>query len=148
MNTDPKLPADRAAGQLSRRRFLQVSGAGLAGLLLAACAAPVAPAGEGQAAAGAATGEVTTLAILHANWGELYNGLMEKIGEDFTAANPNIKLDWTFESEWKTKLLTLVAGGTPPDAAYTNWQANANLAAKNTFTQLDSYVEAASAMIL
>jgi len=126
--------------QYSRRQFLQMSGTALGGLLLAGCAAPVAQPG-GSASSGAAA-ETVTLTILNANWGELYNGLMEKIGQDYTAANPNVAIEWTFEQEWKTKLLTQVAGGTPPDAAYTNWQAQANLAEKNTFTPLDSYMEA------
>ncbi len=67
---------------------------------------------------------------------------MENIGKDYMAANPDIEVAWTFEGEWKTKLLTQVAGGTPPDAAYTNWTAQANLAEKNTFTALDGYMEA------
>lgn len=122
---------------LTRRGFLLGSGATLAGVMLASCAAPAAPAAPGAGA----TGETISLQVLNNNWGELYNGLMENIGKDFTTANPNVEIDWTFEEEWKTKLLTLVAGGTPPDAAYTNWQAQANLAQKNTFIPLDSYVE-------
>ena len=126
------------ARNLTRRRFLQLSGTAVTGLMLAACATPVAPAGTAEGGAA----ESVTIQVLNNNWGELYNGLMEKIGEDYIAANPGTEIDWTFEEEWKTKLLTLVAGGTPPDAAYTNWQAQANLAQKNTFTPLDPYVEA------
>ena len=132
-------PSMLASSPLTRRRFLQASGTAAAGLMLAACAVPSAPAGSESGAAA----ETTTLEVLNNNWGELYNGLMEKIGEDYTAANPGVQIDWTFEQEWRTKLLTLVAGGTPPDAAYSNWQAQANLAQKNTFIPLDDYVEAA-----
>lgn len=124
----------------SRRQFLQMSGTALGGLLLAGCAAPAAQP-SGSTSSGAAA-ETVTLTVLNANWGELYNGLMENIGKDYMAANPNVAIEWTFEQEWKTKLLTQVAGGTPPDAAYTNWTAQANLAEKNTFTALDSYMEA------
>lgn len=129
-----------APSPYSRRQFLQLSSATLAGVMLAACAAPAAQPSGGEGGGGAA--EAVTLSILNANWGELYNGLMEKIGQDYVAANPNVTVEWTFEQEWKTKLITQVAGGTPPDAAYTNWTAQANLAEKNTFTPLDSYLEA------
>jgi ABC-type glycerol-3-phosphate transport system substrate-binding protein len=127
-----------ASRPLTRRRFLQVSGTAVTGIVFAACAAPAAPAATESGAAS----ESITIQVLNNNWGELYNGLMEKIGDDYVAANPNVVIEWTFEQEWRTKLLTLVAGGTPPDAAYTNWQAQANLAQKNTFAPLDSYVEA------
>lgn len=126
--------------QYSRRQFLQVSGATLAGVLLAGCAAPAAQPSGGEG--GSSTTEAITLSVLNANWGELYNGLMENIGKEYTTANPNVTVEWTFEEQWKTKLVTLVAGGTPPDASYSNWTAQANLAEKNTFTPLDSYIEA------
>jgi len=129
-----------ARGRLSRRHFLQASGAGLASVVLAACALPAAQ--PGTAGGGQAAAQPTTLQVLNANWGELYNGLMENIGKDYMTANPDVQVTWTFEDEWKTKLLTQVAGGTPPDASYTNWTAQASLADKNTFTALDSYVEA------
>lgn len=128
---------------LSRRRFLQLSGVGLTGLALAACAAPgAAPASGGEAASSAASSEAVTLKIMNANWGELYNGLMTKIGDEFTAANPNVKVEWDFPPEWEAKLLTDVAGGTPPDATYTNLDRQATLAAKDTFVALDDFVQA------
>jgi multiple sugar transport system substrate-binding protein len=130
-----------APRMLSRRRFLQLGGTTVAGLALAACAAPAA--GPAGAAGTGAAAETITLQVLNNNWGELYNGLMENIGKDYTAANPNVQIEWTFEEQWNTKLLTLVAGGTPPDAAYSNWSAQANLAQKNTFLPLDDYVGAA-----
>ena len=57
-----------------------------------------------------------TVKLMNANWGELYNGLMTKIGEDYTKAHPNVKFEWEFPQDWDTKLLTAVAGGTPPEA--------------------------------
>lgn len=143
MHTQDSTPAaahTAAINHYSRRQFLQLSSATLAGAVLAACAAPAAQPGAGEENGTAA--EAVTLSILNTNWGELYNGLMENIGKEYMAANPNVTLEWTFEEQWKTKLVTLVAGGTPPDAAYSNWQAQANLAEKNTFTPLDSYIEA------
>lgn len=123
---------------LSRRRFLQLGGTALAGTALAACVATEAPTG-GDATEPSA--ETTTISVLNANWGELYNGLMENIGNSYMEANPGFEVEWTFEGQWNTKLLTLVAGGTPPDATYTNWRAQANLADKDTFMPLDTYLE-------
>jgi multiple sugar transport system substrate-binding protein len=129
--------------QFSRRQFLQASGAGLAGLALAACAAPgVAPASGGEAGSAATSSEAVTLKVMNQNWGELYNDLMTKIGEAFTEEHPNITVEWEFPPEWEAKLLTDVAGGTAPDATYTNLDRQATLAAKNTFVALDDFVQA------
>lgn len=127
--------------QFTRRHFLQMSSAGLAGLALAACAAPgaaPAPATGGDAA----SAEAVTLRIMNQNWGELYNGLMTLIGDAYTEENPTITVEWEFPPEWESKLLTDVAGGTPPDATYTNLERQATLAAKNTFVALDDFVQA------
>ncbi len=127
--------------QLSRRQFLQMSGVGLAGLALAACAAPGgAPAAGGSQGAAPST-EAITLKVTNQNWGELYNGLMTKIGEDYTKSHPNVKIEWEFPQDWDTKLLTAVAGGTPPDATYTNLDRQATLASKNTFMALDDFIQ-------
>jgi multiple sugar transport system substrate-binding protein len=128
--------------QLSRRQFLQIGGAGLAGLALAACAVPgAAPSSSGGQAA-APGKEAVTLKLMNQNWGELYDNLMIKISDEYTAAHPEIKFEWEFVKEWDTKLLTEVAGGTPPDATYTNLDRQATLAAKNTFVALDDFVQA------
>ncbi|MCX6050046.1 MAG: twin-arginine translocation signal domain-containing protein, partial [Chloroflexi bacterium] len=123
----------------SRRQFLQ-AGAGVATLAaLAACTPGAAPASSGGAAAPST--EAITVRLLNDNWGELYNGLMTKISDDYTAAHPNVKFEWEFLKEWDTKLLTGVAGGTAPDATYTNLTKQATLAAKNTFVALDDFVQ-------
>jgi ABC-type glycerol-3-phosphate transport system substrate-binding protein len=72
---------------------------------LAACGgAPPAPGGP------------VSLNFLNENWGDMYNNLMTTISDEFTKANPNIKIDWNFDPEWTTKLTTLLAANTPPDA--------------------------------
>ncbi len=127
---------------LSRRNFLKAAATGAGAALLAACApqqATQAPAAVEQTAAPAAK-EPVTIQVLWNNWGENYNNLMKLIGDEFTKGTPEIKVEWTFETEWKTKLLTQVAGGTPPDCDYTNLDAHATLAEKNTFMALDNFV--------
>lgn len=146
---------DAVRHPISRRQFLRRSAGLVAGTLLAGCVAPAAPSGEVPVAAAtntvdtgavseptASSGEVTTLKILHNNWGELYNRLMTKIGDDYTAKHPNVKLEWEFNEEWQTKLLTQIAGNTSPDATYSTPAAQASLASKGTFLDLDSYIAA------
>jgi len=132
---------------ISRRDFLKTTATGAGAVILAACTAPQptqAPAGgEGTepTSVPAATGPVT-IQVLWNNWGENYNNLMKVIGDEYTKVNPNVTVEWTFDGEWKTKLLTQVAGGTPPDSTYTNLDAQATLAEKNTFMALDNYLSA------
>src|SRR4051812_28936399 len=87
---------------LSRRQFLKVGASGVALTVLAACAAPgAAPASGGQASNAPST-EGVTVKLLNANWGELYNGLMQKISDEYTTAHPNVKFEWEFVQEWET----------------------------------------------
>lgn len=127
--------------QLSRRQFLQISGGSLAGLFLAACAAPGAAPAGGETTAATAD-EVVVVKVMNQNWGELYNDLMTKIGDAYTEEHPNVQFEWDFPPDWESKLLTGVAGGTPPDATYTNLDRQATLAAKDTFMALDDFVQA------
>lgn len=77
-----------ATSPYSRRHFLQLSSATLAGVVLAACVAPTAQPSEGTSGA---TTEAVTLSVLNANWADLYNGLMERFGQDDVAATPTLR---------------------------------------------------------
>ena len=154
---------------LSRRQFLTLAGVGGTGVLLAACApqptpvpqptqAPAATQAPAPTAAPAATeaplpteapaatqapsAEKTTVQIWWNNWGELYNGLMEKGGKDFEAANPQYALAWNFSPDWKQNLLTALAAGTPPDCCYTNFQVQTSLAKDGAWMPIDDYIAA------
>jgi multiple sugar transport system substrate-binding protein len=141
--------------ELSRRRFLRMSMlAGGSGLLAACGGAPAAPAPEqaaptaasaaaptAAAAAPAASGDAVTLNVLNENWGDIYNNLMTVIGDEFTKGNPNIKLDWNFDPDWTTKLTTLLAASTPPDATIMRPGQLARLAAKGSLTDLSALVQ-------
>ena len=84
--------------------------------------------------------EAATLNVLWANWGDLYNGLMENVGVNYTATNPNVTVKWEFNQEWKAKLLTMIAAGTPPDMNYVNLMTNSSLANEGALLPLDSYM--------
>jgi multiple sugar transport system substrate-binding protein len=141
------------ATRLSRRRFLGMTGMAGSAALLAACGGS-APTAEPTAAPGAAetgatampaaaTGEAVTLNILNENWGEIYNNLMTVIGEDFSKDNSNIALEWNFDPDWQTKLTTLVAANTPPDASIMRPGPLATFAPKGTLMDLTSLVQEA-----
>jgi multiple sugar transport system substrate-binding protein len=63
------------------------------------------------------SGQAVNLELWHDDWGELYNKLMTKIGDDFTKENPRITVKWTFNAQNRDKLLTAYAAGTGPDIA-------------------------------
>ncbi len=129
MSTSPKQ-------RLSRRQFLQgsASAAALLGLGLK-------PSFGSLATGAAAQAEKITLSVLAADWGGDYNALLSRIGKTFTEANPNIEVSWDFPDDPHTKLLTLIAGKTPPDLAIT-YQPN-TLARLGALMPLDDKLKAA-----
>jgi multiple sugar transport system substrate-binding protein len=136
---------------MNRRNFLRVT-AGLGGAaFLSACAAPAAAPVATSGAAAAATeapaaaapaGDIT-LSVLNENWGDIYNNLMTEIGKSFTAANPSITLDWNFDPDWTTKLTTLIAANTPPDASIMRPGPLATLGAKGALLEMNDFVKSA-----
>jgi multiple sugar transport system substrate-binding protein len=138
--------------EVSRRRFLQttfaLSGAGV----LAACGgAANAPAqnassgtnaGTGSTNAGAASGSgAVKLNVLNENWGEIYNNLMTVIGNEFTKENQNVSIEWNFDPDWTTKLATLTAAGTPPDATVMRPAPLTTFAAKGSLMDLTGLLQ-------
>ena len=142
--------------RMNRRNFLRVGAMGGAALL-AACAppggaAPAAPAAPANNAAAAPTNAPEAVAdatggtkinVLNENWGDIYNKLMEEIGTDFSKANPGLSVDWNFDPEIFTKLTTLVAANTPPDATTMRPGPLANLAKKGALLDLEGYIKQA-----
>jgi multiple sugar transport system substrate-binding protein len=133
--------------RLSRRRFLTVAGMSASGLALAACAPQVVTQQvevtrevekEVQVEVTAAA-EARTLSVLWGNWGDVFNNLMMELGNSYTEQNPNVTVEWEFAPEYVQKLLTLVAGGTPPDFTYVNMEDSTNLAFQGAFLPLDAY---------
>ena len=146
--------------RISRRRFLALTGVGASGALLAACAPQVVTqqvevtrevekAVEVEVTREVETevqvevtpaSEPTTLFVLWNNWGDLFNELMKKVGDNYMALNPNVTVEWDFNQQWREKLLTSIAAGTPPDMTYTNLRANSNLANDGALLPIDSYM--------
>ena len=102
-----------------------------------------APAADVPTAAPAAAGGAVTVSALNENWGEIYNNLMINISDDFSKANPDIKVEWDFNPDWNTKLTTLLAANTPPDSCIMRPGQLANLGAKGALTDLGPLVQEA-----
>lgn len=139
--------------RINRRTFFRWSALTGGSVLLAACGA-AAPATDQPTAVGAGVpaastaapamdGGNITLNVLWENWGDIYNGLMKVVGENFTKENPSIKLEWNFDPDWVTKLTTLVAAQMQPDVTLMRPAPLANFAAKNTLVELDEQVKIA-----
>lgn len=136
-----------ARNDTTRRRFLKtVAAIGGASMVASCGGAANAPAQSGQSTAAAggeavASNAPVTLDILNENWGDIYNNLMTVIGDDFTKENPNIALSWNFDPDWSTKLATLTAAGTPPDATIMRAAQLVTFAGKNSLADLTPLLE-------
>ena len=106
---------------LSRRNFLRISSFSVAGLALAACAAPsaapAAPAEGGEAAA--PSGENVTVRF-HARIGGQEDALYDMQMPKFMEENPNIELvrESFPGAEFEAKMATMFAGGTQGDVIW------------------------------
>ena len=130
----------------TRRMILQrLGGAGgalAAGPLAAACG----PGNAGGDNAPAATKGPVKLTLLHA-WDEARLPLMEQMRDEFQRRNPNITVDFDLTttasgmgSARVTKLVTAVAGGSPPDVSMI-WRGELpSLAVQGVLQPLDQFV--------
>jgi ABC-type glycerol-3-phosphate transport system substrate-binding protein len=126
-------------GRTTRRVQLAGGASALpAALALAGCGAAGGTAGPSQPP----VKESGTIQVLNADWGQLYNDLMAKIGTEFTAES-GIQVEWDFPPDAQEKLITLSAAGTPPDASYTSWKTQGGLAARGVLAPLDDYAKKA-----
>lgn len=95
----------------------------------------------GASGAPAAAQDVVTIRVFWSTWGPIYDELMTRIGERYEAEHPGVKIEWSFNTGWQDKLVTLVATGLSPDVTYTNWVGIADLARSGTLLPLDTFVE-------
>jgi multiple sugar transport system substrate-binding protein len=142
----------------SRRRFLQLSALGAAGAAaLAACGGAAAPppatptpalvptlvSTPAAAAKPAAAAQGVKLSLWH-NWGNNPNegGSQANIEliEAFEKANPGVKVDNVFDANWD-KVLTALAGGTPPDTFVLGAENLSSLADRGAVLNLDPYIQ-------
>lgn len=131
------------SNRISRRRFLQVSGMGVAGALIASCtaAAPSAPAASSSGASAPAT-EMAELTWWH-QWGGTGMDALTLVEEAFNEQSDDVKVVRTQVSEMHDKLLTSIAGGTPPDLGVC-CVSYAELFVRGTFEPLNDLIEASS----
>jgi multiple sugar transport system substrate-binding protein len=141
----------------NRREFLRVSALGAAGAaLLAACGAPTAPptatptpalvptlVPKEAAKPAAATGERVKVSLWH-NWGDNPNegGSQANIelNEAFEKQNPQVKMENVHDANWD-KVLTALAGGTPPDVFVLEAAQLPSLADRGAILNLDPHIQ-------
>jgi multiple sugar transport system substrate-binding protein len=122
----------------SRRKFLQMSGLGLAGMALAACAAPAAGPATGAESGDAPSEETAELVFWHPtqDHGELMRNSFNESGASF-------KVKWELgEYDTNTKIMASLAAGTPPPVSLLGrWQVG-DLAVRNAILTLDDAIDA------
>lgn len=133
------------AQQLSRRRFLQVSGIGAAGALLAACAAPAAPgaAPAGDAGEAAPSGEKIILTRGH-HWEASFRPRQEEFDQMFLEEHPEFgPFDITYNTwaEHNQIVPTWAAAGTLPDVIYVHGRYAFPWAFEGITRSLQDYVD-------
>lgn len=161
---------DHGSFVLTRRHLLRSSAlasAVIAVTALAACAgapatptaspapasAPTAPAGQATQAAPAATAQVTSGPVtLNVTNVEAYGAELDKkvfpVGYEIFSKQNNgqIKINETIlpeNAQYYVKILTMIAGGTPPDASYVHpAQGLPQFAGTGTIVAIDDYVKA------
>ena len=101
---------------LSRRTFLQLTAAAAAPLVLAACAAPTAPASGGDSA-GAATQEVANVRYIAMDYDSRMQPDTQAVMDAFNSSQGAVKatLEVVSWPEGKNVILTQISGGQPPD---------------------------------
>ncbi|MCB0055265.1 MAG: hypothetical protein KDE24_37570 [Caldilinea sp.] len=107
------------SNQLSRRRFLQLSGMGAASaVLLAACQAPAAAPGAGPAAGGEAAPAAakTEIRVAHA-WDASFWPVQEEFDQKFNEKYPDLNVvgENTAWGEFSNKYMTQAAARALPD---------------------------------
>lgn len=124
--------------QLSRRRFLQLTGTSVAGLALAACTA--APPSASSGSSGSGDGEKTKLIFSSYTWSG-YEAAMKTVIEAWNQEHPDVEVEGQYipEDYW-TKLQTQIAGGTPPDIGIADYGRMLTYAKSGVLLPLDDYL--------
>ena len=120
------------------RRELMTFGSGFAAVMLAACGG----AQRAPESAPAASKAPVTVAIAAGGWvTDVDKEVHRKVWKAFEQAHPNVTLDVNEIAFDTDKLLTAVAGGAPPDAAYIHPNSLPSVAAPGAYQNLDEYVK-------
>ena len=124
--------------RISRRSFLQLSAAGTAGMLFAACASPPAAAPAAEEGGEMMSEEAVELRLSHW-WGEQHNQWMPLVEEKTNVTVTQEIYPW---GEYLTKVLTQVAGGVAPDIIQLDQSHNADFFPKNIFVPYNEFLSA------
>lgn len=143
--TDQNTPA---ASQVSRRRFLQMSGLVGGAAFLAACAPAAAPTADsgGDGDTAAPSEETTTIAWWNQYSTATTQEAIPQIVDGFKEMYPNIEVEYEITGgppgggDYTEVMLARIAAGNPPNTA-TTWDPPAQFAARGSLTQLDSFME-------
>jgi multiple sugar transport system substrate-binding protein len=122
---------------LSRRKFLHISGLGLAGLGLAACAAPAAAPVTGSDSGNVPSAETAELVFWHPT--QEHGELME---QRFNESDASFQAKWELgEYDTNTKIMAALAAGTPPPVSLLGrWQVG-DLAVRDAILPLDDAID-------
>ena len=105
------------SGNITRRTFLHMTGTGMAGALLAACAPAAAPSSGSTSGAAAAK----NIIFSSYTWSG-YEAAMGDVIAGWSAEHPDVAVEQQYIAEdYWTKLQTQVAGGTPPDVGIADY---------------------------
>ncbi len=130
-------------GRVSRRQFLAVSTAVIAGGLVVACSPAVAPSAQTSSdeAGASASAEATEIRFPHA-MGDDGQSVFEKIADKYREQNPNVtvKVDPTFDWDAQ-KYLVQAASGTAPDILWGDEHFVFNLSSKGVLLDLNPFME-------
>ena len=122
--------------RMSRRSFLQLSAAGTAGMLFAACAAPPAAAPAAEEGGEMMAEEPAEIRLSHW-WGEQHSKWLPLVEEKTNVLVTEEIYPW---GEYLTKVLTQVAGGVAPDIIQLDQSHNADFFPKNIFVPYNDFL--------
>jgi multiple sugar transport system substrate-binding protein len=135
---------------VSRRDFLQMAALAAAGMGVAACQ-PSPPAPVASEKGEVKTAEVKnapvsseTVTISFMGWGgpEESQAVLDLI-KKFESKNPDIKINWQHTPEdFMTKLLAMIAAGTPPDSLFTDQAYYKTFCKQGLLLDIQNYLDA------
>ncbi|NOZ28183.1 MAG: extracellular solute-binding protein [Chloroflexi bacterium] len=132
--------------RISRRSFLKVAGGTVGTLILAACApaAPSeAPKPAEEKAPAAAPAEAIVIDWWHGWGGQVALETLQKVADAFNEQNTGFQVKRTQVASVSDKLLTAIAGGTPPDVETGNI-AYSEFYSRGAMQPLEDYLNASS----
>ncbi|MCC6455396.1 MAG: sugar ABC transporter substrate-binding protein [Caldilineaceae bacterium] len=123
---------------MSRRRFLQVTGTGVLGMMAAACVPAAAPGGT---AAESGTAEGSTLVFSSYTWSG-YEASMNQVIDMWLENKPDVTVERQFTAtDYWTKLQTQIASGTPLDVGIAEYTRTVSYAKNGVLQPLDEFID-------